>query len=190
MGISQLNRPAKIYVFTGKPGSGKTTLSRWLSIERNIPRFAKDDLKEALFDSCGEVDRELSKKLGRAAIKILYSHIETFAKHKIDAIIDCNFLGDFARPILVKIVHTYHAELLEVFCQCDDVILKDRFIARAKSPIRHRHHQDLENLPEMLSLLAAKAEPLGIADKVLVCRTDTSLKDSKARVTDFISQFD
>lgn len=55
-----------IIIFTGLPGTGKTTLSRHVADSLGIPLIAKDDIKEIMYDEIGWSDKAFSAKLARA----------------------------------------------------------------------------------------------------------------------------
>ena len=60
-----------IIVVSGTPGSGKTTLARQLAIALELPLISKDVIKEALYDTLGTGDLELSRRFGAASHRIM-----------------------------------------------------------------------------------------------------------------------
>ena len=67
----------KIIIVNGLPASGKTTLAKQISKDLEIPVIFKDQIKEDLFDSLNlEPSRDLSKKLGLKAFKVMFEELE------------------------------------------------------------------------------------------------------------------
>jgi predicted kinase len=61
-----------LVLVTGPPGGGKTALAAPLARGLGLPLLSKDELKESLFDSLGTGDPEWSRRLGRAAVALLF----------------------------------------------------------------------------------------------------------------------
>ena len=62
-----------LLIVNGYAASGKTTLARALSRELRWPVVVKDAIKEQLFDRLGAADYKESKRLGAAAIDVMFS---------------------------------------------------------------------------------------------------------------------
>ena len=60
----RLSYIGSLVVVTGIPATGKSTFARDLSSRLGLPLISKDDIKEAMADSLGGGDRELSKRCG------------------------------------------------------------------------------------------------------------------------------
>jgi tRNA uridine 5-carbamoylmethylation protein Kti12 len=56
---------SELIIFTGLPGTGKTTLSRVMAKELSLPLCAKDDIKEVMFDHIGWGDKVFRRNLLR-----------------------------------------------------------------------------------------------------------------------------
>ncbi|MDQ3897032.1 MAG: AAA family ATPase [Actinomycetota bacterium] len=152
-------RAAPVYVVvSGPPGSGKSSLSRPLAATLGLPLVAKDRIKEAMMDSLGAGDLEWSKRVGRAAMRVLFA----LAADAGAAVLDSTWSPELAPADLA----TLRAPLIEVYCECPPEVAQARF--RERLTTRHPGHHDGDR---DYSTRWTSARPLGIAPLVVV---DTS----------------
>lgn len=141
----------------GWPGSGKTTLSRALAGELDLPLLSKDQVKEALMDALGaSADVEESRRLGRAAVFAVLAA----ARGCPGAVIDSTwypYAGDLARALPGPVV--------EVRCRVRLATAQDRYAARTRDA---RHLDDRRSSSE---LWGGEVAPLGLGP---VLDVDTS----------------
>lgn len=130
---------SKFIIISGLSGSGKTTLAKYLSENLKIPYFAKDDIKEELFNSLGWSDKEWSLKLTVASINLLYLILEKELQVGKRVIIEANFKS-IAKVFLDRFISSYSAEVLEYHCIASPKVLSERVKVRAESGERHPGH--------------------------------------------------
>lgn len=152
-------------IVTGLPGTGKTSVARWIASTHGLPLACKDEFKELLFDTLGwrtasEDARAWSRRLGRAASGALLLFLRAHASAGLPCIIESNFPPQAADELLA--VQAEHPlRFFQVVCRARGDVLYARFCARAGT--RHPGHGDdglIEELRPML--LAATYEPLAI----------------------------
>lgn len=129
----------KFIIVSGLSGSGKTNLAKYLSENLKVPCFAKDDIKEELFNTLGWSDKEWSLKLSLASINLLFLVLNRELQNGRPIIIEANF-KPLAKEPLQKILSKYSAEVLEYHCFASPEILSERVKARAESSNRHPGH--------------------------------------------------
>ena len=120
----------RFVVVNGPPGSGKTTISADLAERLGLPLFAKDAIKESLADALEVTDVETSRRLGRAAIQLIYA----LAQQSRGAVLEGPFLRSFATDALAAL----DGEVVEVFLRCPVEELRRRYRGRT----RHACHFD------------------------------------------------
>jgi predicted kinase len=62
-----------VFVITGLPAAGKTTLARSLARELAAPLLSKDAIKEPLLDVLGVDGRAASRRLSNASFAVLFA---------------------------------------------------------------------------------------------------------------------
>jgi predicted kinase len=162
-----------LVIVTGAPGAGKTTVGQRIAEALRLPFVSKDDIKETLFDSLGWKDREWSKRLGAAAIQLMYYFIEAQLQAGRSLIAESNFIPELAARELLGLQRKYPFEPLQILCLTDPAILAQRYQARAGSAERHAGHVDHLLAGEFdADALLNKHGALEIGGRVL--RVDTS----------------
>ena len=115
-----------LIVIQGAPGVGKTTLLEKLRQDITMPMLGKDEIKEFLFDTIPQSDREFSRIQGGASFDML----------------EGAFMTKFASGAIQKILDDTGAQYLEVFCFVDEAVRQERFRVRSESGNRHVAHMD------------------------------------------------
>lgn len=151
-----------LVVITGPPGSGKSSLARALGARLQMPVYAKDSIKEALFDRLGQGDREWSRRLSDAAYGVLFRLAGETLDAGGSAIVEGNF-----RPEHVAAMGALAARpelrVVQLVLYASARVLVERIRARAADPARHPGHADLGLLDELRAdLERGVALPLSI----------------------------
>jgi len=147
-------------VVHGIPGTGKSTIAGPLAAALDLPLLAKDSIKESLWDALGPGDVAWSRRLGAAAMDVLWR----LAADAGSAVLESNFHRAFAHRFEVL-----RGPIIEVHCACDPELARSRYATRR----RHPCHFDLSYGLDMFDRWVADAGPLGMADHLL--DLDTSL---------------
>lgn len=183
-------RPSVI-IINGPPGVGKTTLGKKIADELQLPFISKDNIKDLLFDSLGWEDREWSKKLGGASIKLMYHFIETLIDSNKSLIVENAFHTTFATSDFEALKKKYDYHPIQIICKADLKICYERFYKRATSGDRHPGHVDQNTSWETYRDAFPKNQygPLGIGGEIIDVdlsdfeRVDITLILNKIRTT-------
>jgi predicted kinase len=155
MGSQPATGPVNGYVVVhGIPGTGKTTLAVPLARELGLALIAKDSIKESLWDTLGAGDSAWSRKLGAAAMDVLWR----LAAEAGSAVLESNFHRAFA--------HRFSAlsgSVVEVYCSCDPELARSRYSTRR----RHPCHFDQTYGLDMFDRWVADSGPLDLGGPVI-----------------------
>ncbi|MGN6330432.1 MAG: AAA family ATPase [Motilibacteraceae bacterium] len=124
----------------GPPASGKSTLAPVLARELGLPLLAKDTVKEALVDVLGADDVDASRRLGRAAVEVLFA----LAREAGSAVVESVWHRSYAAAQVARLP----GDVVEVFCRAPREVLQARYRERAGT--RHAGHFDLTRSMEEL----------------------------------------
>lgn len=164
------DRPLLIIV-NGLPASGKTTLAGKIADRLKLPLFAKDAIKERLYDAEDAIDRSSSRALGAAALKQIRETAETMLGSGQSLIVEANFDPAFSGPWIVGIEQRFSPVTAQVFLTADSATILDRYIDRANAGDRHPCHMDDVAVEELRERLKHPLQPLEIEGPTLTVDT-------------------
>jgi predicted kinase len=130
-----------IIIFTGLPGTGKTTLSRLVADAVGVPLVAKDDIKEIMYNSIGWSDKAFSAKLARATFEIMDYVTEQHLKNGASIILESNYSPVLASEDFQNWQKKYGCSIVQIVCQTDVDVLAHRYFERQHTD-RHPGHLD------------------------------------------------
>ncbi len=107
----------RLFVISGPPASGKTTLAKGLADALSIPCFSRDEIKEVLFGSNISYDEY--------SYKLMYDLAKNNINHT-SIIIESNFIPKFDQLKIEAITNN----IQEIYCYAPLEVLKERFNVR------------------------------------------------------------
>lgn len=185
-----MNKP-KLIVIAGLPGSGKTTVAKFISSKLSMPLIEKDTIKELLFNSLGWSDREWSKKLGATTYELMDYFIEQQLSSGYSLIIESNFKPEFDSLKFQQWKDIYSCDIIQILCHVDNDILYDRFMARANSGERHLGHVDPNSAKEWKEFFSDPkniARPIDVDSKIKKVDTSDFSKVDLEKIVVYISR--
>ena len=133
-------------VLTGMPASGKSTVAAKLADALSLPVLAKDEFKEALFDTIGFSCYAEKRKLDHAANAVLLKAAEAMLRSGQSVILDNNFDGAAAEA-LNALTERMGVRCVTVFFGGDTEAFYRRYVERDRLHLRHLGHVVQEHYP-------------------------------------------
>jgi predicted kinase len=136
-----LNGRPRLFVVTGPPASGKTSVAEELAKKLGVPFLSKDAFKEKLYESFGSED-ELEERIDSAALAILFSVVERQLAEGVSVTAESNF--DTASDVepLRTLAREHDAQIVQIHIGGETDALVAKFARRAASGKRHPGHGD------------------------------------------------
>ncbi len=140
-----------LILVSGAPATGKTTIAAAISRELGIACIHKDVIKESLLDSLGTRDREWSKQVGAASIRLMFKLIEDQLAVGSSVLAESNFRPEYDRPRLERFEARYSPAVVEVHCSAAPEVVVSRYRRRGEAGERHPGHLHDEVVIEELA---------------------------------------
>lgn len=154
-------------VVHGKPATGKTYLAQLIARETSIPLFEKDPLKELLGEVLGARDRAESRRLGRAAIMLLYLQASAVLAAGLPAVVEAVFDHDLAAVEIEALRQRTGCRVLQIFLDAQPAVVVQRFRDRVRDGV----HFHADSLRELESSAYEELRPIAVAGETLTFDT-------------------
>lgn len=177
-----MKQPTVIYIL-GLPASGKSTLAKKLSIELNLPLISKDELKVMLFDVYGWAGREESMQAGRASYDIIDYVLEEQLRTGNTIIVEST-PPKFAADKFKEWQRKYGAHYIQIYCEADANVIRERFKARILADDRHVSGVEGEaGLQNLEALISQGFTPIDVESEIIKIDTTDFAKVDQAALT-------
>jgi predicted kinase len=134
------NKP-KCIIVTGRPGAGKTTLSKALGERLRLPVVSRDALKEGYVRTLGVAHDQLPTETNALVSGLFFDLVAHYLAGNVSVIIEAAFqhkVWEARLPALAEI-----AELVLVLCSVDEALALERHLQRGlDDPARAFYHGD------------------------------------------------
>lgn len=164
-----------VIIFTGLPGTGKTTMSRQITEAIRVPLIAKDDIKEIMYDKIGWSDKDFSAKLAHATFGIMEYITEQHLKTGISIALESNYSPKLASEKFQEWQQEYGCNIVQIVCRTDTDVLARRYFERQHAD-RHPGHNDTGTVESYMADFERRIEngedrPLAVNGPVRVVDT-------------------
>ena len=133
---------ARFVIVQGMPGSGKTTIARYLAENLNIGCISKDDIKELMGDNLGIPSNAADNAAyGMAASSAHFAIMNGIASIDKPFVVESAYWADIATPRFAAL-DAEGVSLLQVHVWCDYDERQQRFARRIAEGGRHTVHAD------------------------------------------------
>jgi predicted kinase len=158
----------KIILINGISATGKTTIGRQIADILKLPFFAKDAIKERLFDELGYSDRAWAHKLSGVTHTILNHILEEELKAGRGFVLEANFNPQYDMEKFQRWQSQYRFEIVQILCHAQGDVVFERFKNRVESGERHPGHCDDKNVEAFRGyLMQGRCAPLAVDSRVI-----------------------
>ncbi len=131
-----------LILLNGPPCAGKTHLRDYIAQTFRVPAMSKDIVKESMYETLGWSDRAWSRKLGQAAVALLFEYAASLLSQGQSCLLENNFVADRAQRDLEALRTKARFRTAQIFMWAQPETLHLRFQARARLASRHPGHLD------------------------------------------------
>lgn len=137
----KMNIRPKCVIVTGRPGSGKTTLSRKLSELLHMPMLSRDEIKEGYVTSFGVSHENLPADTNRKVTTFFFSAMQMFLEAKVSVVVEAAFQHKVWEEIVPRLSGI--GRLFFIICDVDPTLGAQRHLDRGlNDPSREFYHGD------------------------------------------------
>jgi len=134
------NKP-KLVVITGRPGSGKTTLSKELGKLLYFPVVSRDEIKEGYVNTFNIRHAELPQNTNKIATEVFFRTIELLLTNKVSVISEAAFQHQVWEPEIARFKK--YVDVFVIICEIDPEVAAKRHLERdVNDPLRGFFHGD------------------------------------------------
>jgi broad-specificity NMP kinase len=126
-----------LLVVTGRPGSGKTTLSNKLGEEFYLPVISRDALKEGCVHTFGKKHDQLPDDTNKIVTDLFFETIGNLLNNNVSLIAEAAFQHKVWESRLTLLSQL--ADIKILVCETDPTIAKQRFIERGLNDTKREH---------------------------------------------------
>lgn len=175
-----------LVVISGLPASGKTTLAKRLSEEFSVSLISKDTIKELLFETLPQKDREWSTIQGRAAIAMMYAGAKELLLSGTSVMIESSFDTALGAGDVDRLLADTNSALVEIHCTLAYDERQRRWTHRSKTS---RHPGHLDEPSHVLSRSQAEDDRALYPDEALLVdtgQTENGYDETYASILTFL----
>lgn len=157
-----------VVLVNGISATGKTTIARGLADRLGVPLFAKDAVKERLFDTVGYQDRAWAHRLSGATHAVLNYVMEEELCAGRGFLVEANFNPQYDVEKFDSWRSRFGIRIVQVLCFARGEVVYERFRRRIESGERHPGHCDAGSVEAWRDyLMAGKCPPLAVEGRVI-----------------------
>jgi hypothetical protein len=136
-----MNSKPKCIIVTGRPGSGKTTLSKKLGQRLRMPIISRDEIKEGYVNTFGVKHDQLPATTNGIVSKLFFDIVCHYLTGKVCVIIEAAFQHAVWEPRMPKLLELSNPHV--IVCSIDGKMAAKRHLQRGLSdPSREFYHGD------------------------------------------------
>ena len=172
----------KLIIITGRPGSGKSTLSHLIAKEIRCPLISRDEIKEGYINTVKTEHNKLPKEKNKKVYDTFFNTIEQLLDSDITIIAE----AAFQHKVWIKKYDTLKqkSNIKVIICKTDPKLANKRYLERKeRDPLREYFHGD----PTVSMENDGPYEIIKIPEPTLEVETTDNYNPNLSTITSFIN---